>query len=348
VTSVIAELCALSALMTAAICMNAQAFASATRLVDEPDRVRKLHARSTPLIGGLAVLVPSLLLSLAYAWNAKMEQFLAAAIVASAVMLVVGVIDDRLNISASWRIAALTAVVLAVQIFEPLFVLHALRFHIIRVDFDVLLGSLAIPLTTLIIVGFVNASNMADGINGQLLGSVIIWSVFIALHIGAGGNLPFVVLICSATVALFFNLRGQIFSGSAGAYAASLFIALGAIAAYRKSDGNLPAETPVFWFWLPVVDCLRLFAVRLLNGHSPFRGDRAHFHHILLEFVPARFALMIYLALLAIPGIAWEIDSRSGKFALLGCMAVFSALVFAKRFGRTVDRESARGRGIGS
>ncbi|MBI3675219.1 MAG: undecaprenyl/decaprenyl-phosphate alpha-N-acetylglucosaminyl 1-phosphate transferase [Proteobacteria bacterium] len=324
---VVAAFCALSALMTAAICMNAHAFGAATHLIDEPDQVRKLHTTATPLIGGLAVLVPSLLLSLTYTLNIKADPFLMTAILASGVMLAVGVIDDRLNLSASWRILALTIIVLAVTALEPLFILHTLRFHIMRVDFDVPLEPFAVPLTALMIVGFVNASNMADGMNGQLLGSVIIWSLFIVLHIGAGGNLPYLILICSCIVALFFNLRGQIFSGSAGAYAASLFIALGAIAAYRKAWGALPAETPVFWFWLPVLDCLRLFASRPLKRQSPFRGDRNHFHHVLLDLVPARFALAIYLALLAIPGVAWEIDARSGKFALLGCVAIYALLI---------------------
>ena len=42
--------------------------------------------------------------------------------------------------------------------------------------FTVPFHSLAAPITLLMIVGFVNATNMADGMNGQFLGSVVIWA----------------------------------------------------------------------------------------------------------------------------------------------------------------------------
>ena len=37
---------------------------------------------------------------------------------------------------------------------------------------------------------------------------------------------------------------------------------------------------------VPLIDVLRVIVIRLLNGHSPFRADRNHIHHRLLELVP--------------------------------------------------------------
>jgi hypothetical protein len=34
---------------------------------------------------------------------------------------------------------------------------------------------------------------------------------------------------------------------------------------------------------LPLFDTLRMFSIRLFSGKSPFKGDRNHFHHILLD-----------------------------------------------------------------
>jgi uncharacterized membrane protein len=34
---------------------------------------------------------------------------------------------------------------------------------------------------------------------------------------------------------------------------------------------------------LPLFDTLRVFLIRLFSGKSPFKGDRNHFHHILLD-----------------------------------------------------------------
>jgi UDP-N-acetylmuramyl pentapeptide phosphotransferase/UDP-N-acetylglucosamine-1-phosphate transferase len=114
--------------------------------------------------------------------------------------------------------------------------------------------------TLVIIVGFVNAANMADGMNGQLPGSVVIWTAFLLCYVPPALAAPYIALLLSASVAFAFNIRGALFSGSAGAYSASLFLALSAIATYRVAGDTLPAEVPALWFYLPVLDCLRLFA----------------------------------------------------------------------------------------
>ena len=61
--STVAVYCVISLTLTAAICCYAQVFGRVTKLIDKPDRVRKLHEAETPLIGGLAVLVPSFAVS---------------------------------------------------------------------------------------------------------------------------------------------------------------------------------------------------------------------------------------------------------------------------------------------
>jgi UDP-GlcNAc:undecaprenyl-phosphate GlcNAc-1-phosphate transferase len=179
------------------------------------------------------------------------------------------------------------------------------------------------------ILGFVNAANMADGMNGQLLGSVALWSVFIVHYLGTDAGLPFIILICSALVTLIFNLHGRLFAGSSGAYAASLFVGLGAIAAYRLSNGTMAAQVPVYWFWLPVIDCVRLMVTRTLNGKSPFAADRNHFHHMLLNHMRARHALLVYLGLLAAPGAAAMLNEGLASVTLLLCVGGY--LVFVAR-----------------
>jgi UDP-GlcNAc:undecaprenyl-phosphate GlcNAc-1-phosphate transferase len=325
----IAPFCLISALLTAAICRHAEALGRLTRLVDRPDGIRKLHERETPLIGGLALLVPSLGVSAVWLAGFAHAPFMFVAVAAAAVTLIVGVIDDRWGLSPVWRLLALTFVSFTVFSVSPMFVLHAVRIGIF--DFSVFfpLGQVAAPVVAFVILGFVNAANMADGMNGQLLGSIAIWSAFIACYLGADAGLPFIAVICSALVTLAYNLRGRLFTGSSGAYAASLLVALGAIAAYRRSDGALPAELPIFWFWLPVLDCVRLMMSRAVAGRSPLAGDRNHFHHMLLEHMRPQAALLVYLGLLAAPGAAalagWTLGSAV-QFVCVGCYATFVVL----------------------
>jgi len=325
--SAVATFCVVSAVLTAAVCCFARLFGERTQLIAHPDGDRRLHDLDTPLIGGLAVLVPTFVVALVYMIFHKHEFYIQVAIIASVFMLIVGVLDDRLGVSPLWRMLALVFVSFVVFSLEPIFVLHSLHLWILHINWVVPLDPVAAPITALMIVGFVNAANMADGMNGQLLGSLVIWSAFIIAHLGFDAAVPFVMLICSTAVALVFNLRGKLFSGSAGAYAASLFVALGAIVAYRRSGAMLYAQTPAFWFWLPVLDCLRLFIFRMMQGRSPFAGDRNHFHHMLLDFLRARYALAIYLALLCLPGLLAEFGEHWGKIGLVACTAVYAVIV---------------------
>lgn len=279
-------------------------------------------------MGGLAVLVPSFVASALYEFAFGRAPFITVAIVAAAIMLMIGVADDRSGLSAAWRFLALLIVCSGALLIYPTFVLHTLRLGAFGHQLVVPLDPIAIPVTVLMLIGFVNAANMADGMNGQLLGSVAIWCVFISYYLGVDAGLPFLLVAWSALIAFVFNLRGRLFSGSSGAYAASLFVGLGAIAAYRSAGGAVSADMPLVWFWLPVVDCLRVMSHRLMAGKSPFAGDRHHIHHILLDYMPPRRALIGYLSLLAAPGFAVMVDETFAATVLLMCTSSYVTLVF--------------------
>jgi UDP-GlcNAc:undecaprenyl-phosphate GlcNAc-1-phosphate transferase len=324
--STLATCCAASAAISAGICCYARTLARAAGLFDKPDGIRKLHASATPLIGGLALFVPSMALSLLFLAPGTENSFVIVAITTAAIMLVVGVIDDRTGLSPVWRLLVMMFIIFTAFSVEPLFELHTLKLGLFGHEALVSLEPLAAPVTALIILGFANATNMADGMNGQLLGSIIIWSAFIAIHLGLPQALPFMAVICSALVTVVFNLRGKLFSGSSGAYAAAIFIGLGAIAAYRRSHGSMSAEMPLFWFWLPVMDCMRLMIGRALRHKSPLDGDRNHFHHVLLAKWGPHRALAVYLGLLAAPGVAAEVNLAAGGMTLLASIGIFIAI----------------------
>jgi UDP-GlcNAc:undecaprenyl-phosphate/decaprenyl-phosphate GlcNAc-1-phosphate transferase len=332
--STLASCCAASAALSAGICCYAKTLARAVGLFDKPDGVRKLHTSATPLVGGLALFVPSMALSLLFLVQGAENSFVVVAITAAAIMLSVGVIDDRSGLSPVWRLLVMMFFIFTAFSVEPLFELHTLKMGLFGRQALVSLEPFAAPITALIILGFANATNMADGMNGQLLGSVIIWSSFIAVHLGLPQALPFMAVICSALVTVVFNLRGKLFSGSSGAYAAAIFIGLGAIAAYRRSHGAMSAEMPLFWFWLPVLDCMRLMIGRAIRHTSPLEGDRNHFHHILLEKSGPHRALAIYLAMLAAPGMVAEANLTAGGATLIGCIAVYAVIGATKASAR--------------
>jgi UDP-GlcNAc:undecaprenyl-phosphate GlcNAc-1-phosphate transferase len=280
-------------------------------------------------MGGIAVLVPVLVSALIFSAVLPMSMVMREAFFASAFVLIIGVLDDRLGLSPMWRIVALSFVCFGLFSFNPFFVLHSVTVW----GFTIPLDPFAAPITALMVIGLVNAGNMADGINGQLLGSVLIWSAFIVHYLDLRDAAPFVVLMCSTAIALLFNLRDKLFSGSAGSYGISCLIALGSIAAYRAGL-HTQAEMPVLWFWLPVLDCLRLIIFRMIEHRRPFSGDRNHIHHLLMDIVRVRYALLIYLVFLGIPGALAEINEHWGKVALITCLLIYSGFVSWRTWAR--------------
>lgn len=316
---------------TILICLNSSQLGTVTRLIDRPDLGRKLHLKDTPIVGGLAMMIPVLVLTLLEGLIVHVEVFMLAATFAASIVLAIGVLDDRLDLSAAWRLVGLFFVVFVAFSVEPIFVVHSIGLNAFGARIDVPFHSLAAPVTLLMIVGFVNATNMADGMNGQFLGSVLIWTALLLRYVPPADFAPLAGLLCCAAAALVFNLKGRVFSGSAGAYSGAVFIALCTIAVYRQTRSNLPAQTVAIWFWLPVVDCLRLMTSRVLASRSPLSGDRKHLHHILLSTMRHRYALATYLLLLGLPALVTELNPVAGLYCLLGCAFVYFAIVASQR-----------------
>jgi len=326
--------CFLAAVLTSLICFNARAFGAYNGLMDRPDGTRKLHANPTPLVGGLAIILPATLLAVAYIARVQAERTFGVAVGAMAATALLGVIDDRIGLPVGRRLGVLAAVIAIACMLEPAFVLHTLRLNFLKSEFS--LDPFATPATIFIVIGFVNAANLADGINGQFLGSIFVWCSFILVY-APSERTPFLVLLSSTAVALIFNLRSKLFSGSVGSYALSLFIALSTIALYRRSGGAFHAELPVYWFWLPVMDCLRLFVWRALHNRSPFSADRNHIHHVLVRLVGNKQALLIYLFLLALPGTIAIFNEAAGLGGLVICGAIYFLVLGLEKL-RTAHR----------
>lgn len=321
----------LATLTTIVICLNSTALGAITRLIDRPDLARKLHGRDTPIVAGLAMMVPVFVLTLIELALFEGEPFMLAATFSASVVMAIGVLDDRLDVSPAWRFVGLFFVVFVAFSVEPIFIIHSLNLNVLGLELTIPLHSLAGPLTLLMIVGFVNAVNMADGMNGQFLGSMLIWSLLLLRYVPRAEFAPIAGLVCCAAAALVFNLKGRVFSGSAGAYSGALFVALLTIAVYRQTHSNLSALTVAIWFWLPVADCIRLMVTRVLAARSPFDGDRQHLHHILLAAMPHRYALAAYLGLLGFPALATEFNALAGQLTFLGCAVAYLALIVLRQ-----------------
>ena len=312
-------------LITVAICIFARQIGERLGVVDLPDSERKIHSEPTPLVGGIAIMAPLAALSIIHLISEPDPDPLALAILLCAGgVAVVGFMDDQRMISPGGRLILLAIFAyVAVRLDPDLFVakLHTDAWGWLPVS-----AGVSTTLVVLSLMGFSSAVNMVDGTNSLVLSLLCIWSFCLAMCGGSGTEFSELLAVASF-IALLFNARGRLFLGDCGSF--SLAFAVGLIAIDCHNHGTLSLETVIVWFFLPVVDCLRLIPVRILRGRSPFRPDLLHFHHRLAARIGQSAALGSYLGLVAVTSLAATLDSSLAVPCILADAVLYFGFMFA-------------------
>jgi len=303
-------------------------------LVDKPDR-RKLHSGEVPLVGGACIFITLLALQL-------MASFSAQVILAGGVLLLVGVADDFLDLSATIRLffQALAASILVIGGGLQINSLGGLV-----PDSALLLnGSAAIAFSIVCVIGVINAVNMIDGADG-LAGGITAISVLALLcaALMKGGDVDLtrslVVLLGAIVAFLLFNSGAfgqynRVFLGDSG----SMLLGLLLVSYYiGMSQGQAPYLSPVVAGWvfgLPLMDSISVIVRRVIRGKSPVNAGRDHLHHRLMRAglsSGASVACMLVLhALLVTAGIVGDYRQASPTFmfwAFVLLLVVYHLLV---------------------
>jgi UDP-GlcNAc:undecaprenyl-phosphate GlcNAc-1-phosphate transferase len=313
-------------------------------LVDHPGG-RKDHAVPTPVHGGLVILLAMIASSVLFhdlASSAMIAFFLAGGL-----LLLVGVMDDLWDLNWKYRIGAQMAAALvmiymggvSVQQLSDVVGVQALS-----------LGWLAVPATVFVVVGMINALNMADGVDGlaggQALVSLLLF-LFFALYAGNIATAERLLAVAAAVLGfLVWNIRrpglprAMLFLGDAGSMLLGFVIAWTAV---RLTQNPEHPVSPVLGPWtiaLPLIDCCSLILRRRRHGGSPFKADRDHLHHIFLDagFTATQVAVgaMIISAIL---GLAAAVALKLGIYRPVLVLLFFGLIGVHYRF--TADRDRA-------
>jgi len=255
------------------------------KLVDVPN-ARKVHQTAIPLIGGLVIGIIVFLLMGISGDNSWKE--ILPIIITSYIMLLVGTLDDKTDLKASYKlIIQLCVSIIIASSGIRITSLYGL-FGIFEINIY-----LQYFLTVLIITTAVNAFNLIDGIDG-LAGSVagigfVLFFVIMMVQEKLGMARIGILFIGSIIAFLKYNMSktNKIFLGNSGAlFLGYLLICLGIY--ITKFDG--PATSfpygiffILFVFTIPVIDSARVYTDRILRGKSPFKADKTHIHHHLLQ-----------------------------------------------------------------
>lgn len=260
-------------------------------LCDEPGE-RRSHTVSTPSLGGIAIfagLIFSVVLWTPFEIFGNLQYILCAFLI----IFLIGAKDDIDPVSPKVKIAAqlLAAFILVYKSNIKISSLYGLF------GFYELSDWVAVPLSIFTIIVIINAFNLIDGING-LSGSIgtLTFSIFgIWFYLIRAPELAVVAFAMVGAIVAFlrYNITpAQIFMGDTGSLMLGIVASVLAIK-FLEFHREVPLSAPymvksvpavtIGIFIIPLYDTLRVFAMRMMKGNSPFKPDRTHIHHLLLD-----------------------------------------------------------------
>jgi len=271
-----------------------------TKLLDKPDRIRKFHKKTTPLLGGIMAFSSFLLINLYIIFFNDLNKTSFIIFVCCLSCLLLGLIDDVKKISYRYKFIILIIIFLFVS-FDTNLQINKIYFS--TFNKELYLNYLSIPFTILCLLLLTNAINLIDGIDGLC---ILISIIFITWLIITFQNIEplYIVMIISLIYILYLNLKKNIFLGDSGSLFLGCLIGLNIILNYNKEISRIdfPVENIFIVLMLPGLDMLRVFAIRLANKKNPFSPDRMHLHHLLLNRnFPLKTILIIHFILIVTP-----------------------------------------------
>jgi UDP-GlcNAc:undecaprenyl-phosphate/decaprenyl-phosphate GlcNAc-1-phosphate transferase len=272
-----------------------------TKLLDRPDKIRKLHKKPTPLLGGIMAFSSFFLINLysIFLHDLNKTSFIIFACCLSC--LILGLIDDVKKVSYKYKFLALITIFYLFISLDLNLRLNKIYFATLNEDFY--LNYLSIPFTILCLLLLTNAINLIDGIDGLCILISIIFITWLIITFQKT-ELLYMVIIISLIYILYLNLKKKIFLGDSGSLFLGCLIGLNIILNYNKeiSKIDFPVENIFIMLMLPGLDMLRVFAIRLINKKNPFSPDRMHLHHLMLNRkFSLRTILTIHFILIATP-----------------------------------------------
>ncbi len=255
-------------------------------------RGQRMHVGAVPNIGGIAILGGFLVALLVGSLVAPSlidpyrVQLLAIAL-GAALMALVGFIDDMWEVPVAMRLASQFVA-------AGILVVNGVSIGFVTNYFGptayVFIPQLATVLITLVwVVGFTNAFNFIDGMDGLSSGIAAISSMsLLAVAMQFPDRGAAVLLLASLAGAALGFLRhnfspAKIIMGDSGAYLLGYVLAAVSVLGALKVTAAVTVVAPILVLALPVVNITQVTLRRLRRGSNPAEAANDHIHDLLRE-----------------------------------------------------------------
>lgn len=258
-------------------------FAFKLKLVDSPN-LRKKHEGDIPVIGGLVIYFNIFIASFYF----ETSSYMTTVLYTSIILIILGALDDAIELGVIFRL--LTQLVCCLIVIGSGLVINNIGNYMFLPNIEI--SFFSVLFTVFCVIGLTNSFNFIDGNDGlcSTLSLISILSIIVLSYLNNSLvyfiDLNFLLSIClTLLLFIFFNVTNysKIFLGDAGSMFLGFFVAFLLII---TSQGQNQIIHPVLTIWcvtLPVFDITAVVIRRILRGINPFKPDRRHVHHILLE-----------------------------------------------------------------
>ena len=285
-------------------------FASLINILDKPNNNKlKIHNQPIPKNGGFIILFFIFLYQIINSFF-HFDDFNLSIFTFIFLFFFIGLIDDYFDIKPLIRIILYAITVYLFLYFNNEYIVD--YFYIKNINNYFSLKSLAIFFTIFCFIFMQNSLNMIDGINGSLN----IYSILLTLIILLINPAIFNFIFLAALIITFIqNISNKIFLGNNGSSIISFIISLMLINAHYHNPLEFTSEIIFLLCFLPAIDMLRLFILRIWNKKNPFIGDLNHFHHLVfLKRKKTEWISLLIISYISLAFIALKISVNLALF----------------------------------
>ncbi len=300
-------------------------------IVDIPD-TRKVHLAPMPKMGGISIAVGAFIPIMV--WVPR-DDFVNSVIMGALVVSIFGLLDDIRPLSPKQKVIPQIGAGLMVILFGGV---KISCIGSLTPENCILPLYISIPLSLLVIVGVTNAINLSDGLDGLAGGISMLSFIAIAFLAMPFGNIPIAIMAAAVVGGIAGFLRyntypASLFMGDAGSQLLGfLAIVFAIVLTQNHTPYSKVLALPIIGF--PILDTLTVMTERIVKKKSPFRADKKHFHHRLLQFgfFHTEAVLCIYLIQACFVGFAIVFRFHSA-FTHIVFFILFSAFILFLFFG---------------
>lgn len=270
-------------------------YAHVLRLLDIPNE-RSMHKHAIPRTGGIAIFLSIAIANLLFNYS-----FVASHIpLVTALILIfgLGLLDDIRNTSPRIKFFIIILASLLL-LYKGMYITHLSTQFGYSIDLPL---AIAIPFTIISMVGITNSINLIDGLDG-LAGSVSLVMFLAFLAVGINYNDDLITILSLSFIMgilsfLVFNWNpAKIFMGDSGSLTLGFVLAILSV----QSTHYISPFSIIFIVALPILDTLIVMTRRIQRRQSPFKADKNHIHHFMVNMKgDVRFSVLLLISIQAI------------------------------------------------